>query len=158
MADIDQNTRIGLVGLGIMGAPIAKRLLDQGYSLTCWNLEPERYDLVRDAGATWAESPADVWRASDVVMTSVQGDDAVESVCLGDGGYAGSTGAWLHIDLSTSSPEAIDGIAPKLKDATGADWIDAPMSGGPGAAKEGQLTLRRRAMPRARSSTRSPPT
>lgn len=138
---IDPTSRIGLVGLGIMGAPIARRLAGQGWRVTCWNLEPERFDLVRDAGAAWADSPAEVWAESDVVMTCVLGDDALESVCLGDQGYARAGGAHLHVDLSTSSPETTDRIASQLHEATGADWIDAPMSGGPGAAEEGELTL-----------------
>ena len=141
-ATIDTSTRIGLVGLGIMGAPMALRLRDRGFALTAWNLEPERYDVVRDAGVTWADSAADVWKASDVVIVCVLGDDALESVCFGETGFATSGGgARLLIDTSTTSPAATARLAPKLKEQLGADWIDAPMSGGPGAARDGTLTL-----------------
>lgn len=137
----DKSTRIGLVGLGIMGTPLAQRYLQEGMKLTVWNLEPERYELVRDHGAVWAESPADVWAASDVTFVCVLGDDAIESVCLGDHGFASTEGSSLLVDYSTTSPEATSRIAPRLKEATGAGWIDAPMSGGPQAAFDGDLTL-----------------
>ena len=137
-----QDTSLGLIGLGIMGAPIARRLREKGFRLTVWNLEPDRFDHVRDSGAVWADSPADVWTASDVCFTCVLGDDALESVTLGDHGYAkAGQGARVHVDLSTSSPEATLRLAPKLKEATGATWVDAPMSGGPAAAQAGGLTL-----------------
>ena len=137
----DKSTRIGLVGLGIMGTPLAQRYLQEGMKLTVWNLEPERYELVRDHGAVWAESPADVWAASDVTFVCVLGDDAIESVCLGDQGFANAEGSSLLVDYSTTSPEATSRIAPRLKQATGAGWVDAPMSGGPQAALDGNLTL-----------------
>lgn len=136
------DTHIGLVGLGIMGAPIALRLRDRGYRLTVWNLEPERFDLVREAGAAWADSPADVWAAVDVAMVCVLGDDALESVCFGEQGFArAERGARLLVDLSTSSPAATRRLAPRLRSDLGADWIDAPISGGPAAARDGELTL-----------------
>jgi 3-hydroxyisobutyrate dehydrogenase len=139
---ITQDTRIGLVGLGIMGAPIARRLRDKGYRLTVWNLEPDRFEHVRESGAAWADSPAAVWAESEVCLTCVLGDDALESVTLGDRGYAaGGRGARIHVDLSTSSPDATLKLAPKLRERTGATWIDAPMSGGPAAAQAGGLTL-----------------
>lgn len=137
----DGSTRIGLVGLGIMGTPLAQRYLEMSMKLTVWNLEPERYDLVRDHGADWADSPAEVWAASDVTFVCVLGDDAIESVCLGGQGFAQADGSSVLVDFSTTSPEATSRLAPKLKQATGADWVDAPMSGGPRAALEGTLTL-----------------
>jgi 3-hydroxyisobutyrate dehydrogenase len=135
------STRAGLVGLGIMGAPIARRLRQKGVPLTVWNLEPERFAEVEAAGAVWADSPADVWRASEVVFTCVLGDDAIESVCLGEQGFARAEGATVLVDLSTTSPEATEKVSSGLAGATGAAWVDAPMSGGPQAAEEGNLTL-----------------
>lgn len=136
------DARLGFVGLGIMGAPIVERLRDQGYAVTVWNLEPDRFDKVKDCGATWADSPRAVWAASDLVLTCVLGDAAIESVCFGENGFAeAGQGARLLVDLSTTSPEATLDLAPRLKEALGADWIDAPMSGGPKPAREGGLTL-----------------
>ncbi|GGA50112.1 NAD(P)-dependent oxidoreductase [Pelagibacterium lentulum] len=138
----DNNVRLGMVGLGIMGTPIVERLRDKGYALTVWNLEPERFDKVKDSGAEWAESPEEVWQSSDVVLVCVLGDDAIESVCFGPDGFArAGEGAKVLIDLSTTSPEATLKLAARLKEELGADWIDAPMSGGPQPAREGQLTL-----------------
>ena len=85
------------------------------------------FSWMADSGAVWADSPAAVWEASEVCFTCVLGDDALESVTLGDHGYAkAGGGARVHVDLSTSSPEATLRLAPKLKDATGASWVDAP--------------------------------
>jgi len=137
-----RDTHIGLVGLGIMGLPIAQRLRERGYALTVWNLEPERFSGLEGSGAKWADSPADVWRRSDVVFVCVLGDDAIESVCFGEKGFAGArTGASVLVDLSTTSPEATRKLAPWLQTELGAEWVDAPMSGGPQPAREGKLTL-----------------
>lgn len=138
----DSRVKIGIVGLGIMGVPIVKRMLARGLSVTVWNLEPERFDLVRDDGAVWAQSPREVWAASDLAFLCVLGDSATESCCFGEDGFAkAKRGARVMVDLSTTSPEATERLATRLKSETGADWIDAPMSGGPQAALDGQLTL-----------------
>lgn len=137
-----KKPRLGMVGLGIMGAPIVQRLSDEGYDLTVWNLEPDYYDRVKDSGAQWAASPAEVWTASDIVLVCVLGDDAIESVCLGKSGFASAgKGAKMLIDLSTTSPEATLKLASRLKDETGAHWLDAPISGGPKPARDGELTV-----------------
>ncbi|GHA13789.1 oxidoreductase [Devosia pacifica] len=137
-----KQTRLGFIGLGIMGAPIASRLRDCGYEVTVWNLEPERFEEVKESGATWVDSPAEVWSNSDVVLVCVLGDDAIESVCFGENGFASAgTGAKVLIDLSTTSPDATLKLSPRLKDELGAEWVDAPMSGGPQPAREGGLTV-----------------
>jgi 3-hydroxyisobutyrate dehydrogenase len=140
--------RLGLVGLGIMGLPIARRLRDRGYALTVWNLEPERFDGLQGTGAVWADGPAALWAESDIALLCVLGEDAVSSVCFGAGGFAsGAPGARLLIDLSTTSPEATRSFAARLGTETGAAWVDAPMSGGPDAAAAGTLTLMAGAAP-----------
>ncbi|WP_375599102.1 NAD(P)-dependent oxidoreductase [Devosia sp. Naph2] len=137
-----RKPRLGLVGLGIMGAPIARRLRERGYDLTVWNLQPDYFDRVKDSGASWAESPAAVWEASDVVLVCVLGDDAIESVCFGEVGFARARqGAKILIDLSTTSPEATVRLAKRLRDEKGSRWLDAPISGGPKPAGEGELTV-----------------
>jgi 3-hydroxyisobutyrate dehydrogenase len=129
--------RLGFVGLGIMGAPMVRRLRAQDWEVTAWNLEPERFDEVKASGAVWAESPAAVRAASDVVMLCILGDAAIESVCLGPNGLSSASGARILIDFSTTSAETTRRVAAKLD----MDWLDAPMSGGPQAAEEGKLTL-----------------
>jgi 3-hydroxyisobutyrate dehydrogenase len=125
-----------------MGAPIARRLREQGYELTVWNLEPEYFDRVKSSGAKWASTPAEVWRASDIVLVCVLGDDAIESVCFGEIGFArAETGAEVLVDLSTTSPEATIRLAKRLKDEKDSQWLDAPLSGGPKPAGDGELTI-----------------
>ena len=129
--------RLGLIGLGIMGTAMARRLLSRGWQVTAWNLEPERFSEVVGQGAIWAETPADVRAASDAILICVLGDDAVESVCLGRNGLASSAGADTVIDLSTTSV----GVTRDLAHRLGVDWLDCPVSGGPGLAEHGELTL-----------------
>ncbi len=139
---IDHQTRLGFVGLGIMGAPIVERLAEAGHRLSVWNREPERFDAVSRSGADWQSSPAEVWAASDVVFLCVLGDDAVDDCVLGEQGFAAAARhASILIDLSTTSVETTLRVAGVLAGKTGAGWVDAPMSGGPQAAREGTLTL-----------------
>ena len=78
--------RIGFVGIGIMGAPMVRRLMAQGWQVSVWNLEPERYAEV--PGATVLDSPAAVRAASDIVIFCVLHGDAVEECCFGPHGMA----------------------------------------------------------------------
>jgi 3-hydroxyisobutyrate dehydrogenase len=129
--------RLGFIGIGIMGAPTVRRLCAQGWEVTVWNLEPERFAEVEKAGARWADSPAAVRASSDLVLICVLGDPAIESVCLGPNGLTSRAGAQVVIDLSTTSPE----MTASLIDRTKLQWLDCPVSGGPIAAEAGKLTL-----------------
>ena len=129
--------RLGFIGLGLMGVPMVKRLLSRGWRVTAWNLEPERFELVGEAGAQWADTPAAVRAASDIVLICVLGDDAVHSVCLGENGLASSKGAHIVIDFSTTSVEITRELAATLDVA----WLDCPVSGGPEAVPNGQLAM-----------------
>lgn len=134
---MSERPRLGLIGLGIMGAAMTRRLLSRGWQVTVWNLEPERFSEVAGQGAKWAETPAAVRAASDIVLICVLGDEAIESVCFGRNGLSSATGADTVIDLSTTSVDVTRDIAARL----GVQWLDCPISGGPGPAEEGQLTL-----------------
>jgi 3-hydroxyisobutyrate dehydrogenase len=132
--------RIGFVGIGIMGAPMVRRLLSKGWQVCVWNLEPERYSEV--PGAKVLDSPAAVRAASDIVIFCVLHGDAVEQCCFGGHGLAqAKSGASLLIDTSTINPDRTLALAERLKRETGMAWVDAPISGGPAAAGEGQLTI-----------------
>ena len=134
--------RIGFVGIGLMGEAMTRRLLDQGYQVTVWNLEPERLDTVVPHGAVAAASPAAVTAASDIVMMCVLHTAAVERcVFETDGIAAAAAPETLLIDLSTVDPEATREMAKRLKAQTGASWVDAPVSGGPPAARDGTMTV-----------------
>jgi 3-hydroxyisobutyrate dehydrogenase len=135
-----QKPRIGFVGLGLMGAPMVRRLVAQGWQVTVWNLEPERYAEV--AGVTLAEGPHQVREASDIVIFCILNGDAVEECCFGPKGLArAKSGASLLIDCSTINPDRTLELAQRLKAETGMGWVDAPISGGPAAAGEGNLTI-----------------
>lgn len=134
--------RIGFIGIGIMGEAMVRRLLDLGYPVTVWNLEAERLDTVVPHGAVAAASPAAVAAASDVVMLCVLHMEAVERCVFGEDGVAAATHApRLVIDFSTADPEGTRQAAARLKELTGAGWVDAPVSGGPQLARTGQMTV-----------------
>ena len=132
--------RIGFVGIGLMGAPMVRRLMRQGWTVSVWNLEPERYAEVK--GATVLDGPAAVREASDIVFFCVLNGDAVEECCFGRKGLSSAgAGAGLLIDTSTINPDRTLALAGHLKTETGMEWVDAPISGGPAAAEEGKLTI-----------------
>ena len=134
--------RIGFVGIGLMGEAMTRRLLDKGYSVTVWNLEPERLDTVVPFGAVPAASPAAVAEQSDIVMMCVLHTAAVERCVFEPDGIATTIKPdMLLIDLSTADPEGTRQMAARLKQQTGANWVDAPVSGGPPAARDGTMTV-----------------
>jgi 3-hydroxyisobutyrate dehydrogenase len=134
--------RIGFIGIGIMGEAMTRRLLDKGYEVTVWNLEPERLETVVPHGAKPAASPAEVAAASDVVMLCVLHMAAVERCILAEDGVAAArAGPRLVIDFSTADPEGTRAVAAKLRTFTGTGWVDAPVSGGPQLARTGGMTV-----------------
>lgn len=136
------HKRIGFVGIGLMGEAMTRRLLDKGYSVTVWNLEPERLDTVVPFGAVAAQSPAAVAARSDIVMMCVLHTAAVERCVFEADGIATTIKPdTLLIDLSTADPEGTRQMAARLKKQTGANWVDAPVSGGPPAARDGTMTV-----------------
>ena len=142
MTDPLNRPRIGFIGIGIMGEAMVRRLLDLGFPVKVWNLEPERLQTVLPYGAIPASSPADVAASSDIVMLCVLHMQAVERCIFGEDGVAAAKPApSLVIDFSTADPEGTRQVAVKLKQATGAGWIDAPVSGGPQLARNGQMTV-----------------
>ena len=137
---MNERPRIGFVGLGLMGAPMVRRLVSRGWQVAVWNLEPERYAEVKDV--TVLDGPHQVREASDIVIFCVLNGDAVEACCFGPKGLArAKSGASLLIDCSTINPDRTLALAGRLKAEIGMGWIDAPISGGPAAAGEGNLTI-----------------
>ena len=134
--------RLGFIGTGLMGGAMVERLIACGHAPAIWNLEPEKLAPLVARGAQAADSPAAVAARSDVVMLCVLDTAAVESVVFGPGGVAeaGSLGKVL-VDHSTAMPEPTVRMAARLHDATGMNWVDAPVSGGPAFARDGQLTV-----------------
>ena len=142
MSAAANRPRIGFLGIGIMGEAMVRRLLDLGFPVTVWNLEPARLDTVVPHGAVAAESPAAVAAASDIVMLCVLHMAAVERCIFAEDGVAAAgRGPSLVIDFSTADPDGTRQAAAKLKSLTGAGWIDAPVSGGPQLARIGGMTV-----------------
>jgi 3-hydroxyisobutyrate dehydrogenase len=139
---MSDKPRIGYIGIGIMGESMTRRLLDQGYRVTAWNREPARLNLVTPHGAVGAASAADVTSHSDIVLMCLLNTDAVESCVFGENGIArtGKRGQRL-IDFSTADPYRTRDMAVRLRDHNGMTWVDAPVSGGPDAARNGSLTV-----------------
>lgn len=137
------HARLGFIGVGLMGEAMVRRLLERGWQVTAWNLEPGRLDLVTPHGAVAADSPAGVVKASDIVLMCVLDGPAVAQCMFGPRGIAAAPAARgkLVIDLSTIDPSAAREMASRGAAEAGLAWIDAPVSGGPGAAREGTLTI-----------------
>ena len=138
----DQHPKIGYIGIGLMGAPMAKRLVKAGYSVTIWGRTAAKLAPVIEAGAHRADSAADVARAADIVFTCLSDTEAVEAVVFGEGGVAAGAGAGkILVDMSSIRPEAAREMAARLREDTGMGWIDAPVSGGVVGAETGVLTV-----------------
>ena len=139
MAD---RPKLGFIGIGLMGEAMTRRLLDRGYEVTVWNLEPERLDTVVPHGARAAASPAALTAASDIVLMCVLHTAAVEACAFGPEGIATSARSdQILVDLSTADPAATREFAARLERDTGMGWVDAPVSGGPPAARDGTMTV-----------------
>jgi len=133
--------RVGFVGLGTMGAAMARNVASAGFPLTVWNRTRDRAKALSDVGATDAKNPADVARASDIVVTCVSDTPDVEAVLFGEGGVAESARrGQLVIDCSTISPSATRDFAARLE-PLGVALVDAPVSGGSEGAKNATLTI-----------------
>lgn len=132
---------IGFIGLGIMGHGMAANLLRAGFPLTIWNRTRSRMDELMAAGARAGESPADVARHSEIIITCVSDTPDVRAVILGDAGVIhGARAGSLIIDMSTISPQATREIAAALAEAE-LHMLDAPISGGSEGAVNGTLSI-----------------
>ncbi|MBI1371271.1 MAG: NAD-binding protein [Phycisphaera sp.] len=136
--------RIGYVGLGIMGTPMALNLIKAGFDLTVWNRTEAKAKDVLDAGASWAESPAEVAEKVEAVCINVTDTPDVEDVIFGKHGIVegnpGDTAEMVVIDHSTISPASTRLFAERLAEH-GVDMLDAPVSGGDVGARNGTLSV-----------------
>jgi len=133
--------RVGVIGLGIMGAPMARNLLRAGHPLTVYTRTRARAAGLLAAGAAWADSPAALAAAVDAVVTMLPDTPAVEAVMAGpDGVLAGARAGLLAIDMSTIDPAAARALAERASE-TGVALLDAPVSGGEQGAIAGTLSI-----------------
>jgi 2-hydroxy-3-oxopropionate reductase len=135
------TTRVGFVGLGLMGRPMALNLLKAGFPLTVWNRTRARTEALAAAGATVANAPREVAARSDVVITIVSDPPALESVLWGAEGALGSMASGsLLIDSSTVSPALARRVAADCS-ARGIEFLDSPVTGGTWGAEKGELVF-----------------
>jgi 3-hydroxyisobutyrate dehydrogenase len=133
--------RLGFIGTGIMGAPMALNLLRAGYPLTVHNRTKSKAEGIISEGASWAENSADVADNSDVVITCVPDTPDVQQVLLGeDGVIKAARQGLVCVDMSTISPAATKEMGQTLQ-AKGVTLIDAPVSGGEIGAIEAKLSI-----------------
>jgi 3-hydroxyisobutyrate dehydrogenase-like beta-hydroxyacid dehydrogenase len=133
-------TRIGFVGLGSMGAPLAGRLL-QGNQVYGTNRTPAKATTLIEQGLIWRDTPREVAVAAQVVFSMVTDDAALAAITYGpDGILAGLRPGALYVEMSTVSPQASRELAGRVR-AAGATMIDAPVSGSVPAADTGTLTI-----------------
>lgn len=135
--------RVGFIGLGIMGWPMAANLCRAGFDVAAWNRTRERADaLAREHGARAARTPAEAAEAAEAVITMVTDAPQVEQVLFGsDGAASALDGRALAVDMSTIAPSATRAIAARLGGENGARFLDAPVSGSRPKAEDGTLTV-----------------
>jgi 2-hydroxy-3-oxopropionate reductase len=132
---------IAFIGLGIMGGPMAQRLVDAGHTLIGFNRSSGPVDRLVAAGGKGAGSVAEAVRDADVIITMVPDSPDVEEVALGeDGIYAHAPQGSIHIDMSSIRPDVAAGLYDAGK-AVGVRVMDAPVSGGEPGAIEGTLSI-----------------
>jgi len=136
------KSSLGLIGLGLMGGPFARRLVERGYRVTVYDLDEKKIAQVAAAGAAPGASPAELAAASDLVLLFVTDTKSVERAVFGESGVLrGATRGKVLMDLSTTEVDATREMAARLARETGMGWVDAPVSGGPPAVAAGTLTV-----------------
>jgi 3-hydroxyisobutyrate dehydrogenase len=136
-----KGIRVGFIGLGIMGKPMASNLIRKGYTLTAFNRSRKSVDELASMGASVANSPKEVAIKSDIILDIVTDAPDVEQILFGTGGVVeGAHPGTIMVDMSTNSPAAARSFSVKLKERD-IEFLDAPVSGGDKGAREGTLTI-----------------
>lgn len=133
--------KIGFIGLGVMGEPMAANLIRKGFSVTVYNRTPGKADKLIELGADTAPSPAAVARNSDLIITMISNDDSIREVYYGENGLLGSMmPGSIVIDSSTISPSLARQLHRDIAAKFG-DFLDAPVTGSKPAAESGTLVF-----------------
>jgi 3-hydroxyisobutyrate dehydrogenase len=136
-----QQTRVALIGLGLMGSGMARRLLGAGFPLTVWNRNPERANALAAEGAHVAKTPGEAAARADVVLSMVADDAASRAVWLGErGALAGVARGAVLVESSTLSVGWIEELAREAA-THGAELLDAPVTGSKPHAASGELVF-----------------
>jgi 3-hydroxyisobutyrate dehydrogenase len=148
MAGVDERPRtnpgakLGYLGLGMMGFPMSRRLVEAGHAVTVWNRSKAKAAALVELGAKPATSPREMAERCDIIFMCVTDAAAVEDVVFGAEGLASVEGRGkLVVDFSSIHPDAARTIATRLREKNGMAWIDAPVSGGSKGAEEGTLAV-----------------
>lgn len=132
---------IGFIGIGQMGRHMAQHILDAGYDLIIHDCVREKAQHLLEKGAKWMETPEDLARSCEVVLSCLPGPIEVEKVIYsGNGLIAGWKRGDIYVDMSTNSPTTIRRVAEDAKDK-GVAVLDAPVSGGTQGAAQGTLAI-----------------
>ncbi|MBK1886509.1 NAD(P)-dependent oxidoreductase [Marinobacter sp. DY40_1A1] len=131
--------RIAFLGIGLMGAPMTRNLLNSGFPMTVWNRTASKCEPFASE-ARVAESPVDAVRTADVVITMLENSDVVEQVLVASGAMAALKPGALVIDMSSIQPSVARRHA-ALAMEQGAGYVDAPVSGGTLGAQEARLSI-----------------
>ena len=135
--------QLGFIGLGLMGQALTAHLTECGYQVTGYDIDGTKVERAGEHGVVRAFSSAEVAEASDIVLMCVISTDAVEEVVFGEAGVAAGGSArarfwWITQQPSSATPKTWPA---RLKALCGMGWVDAPVSGGPPAARSGSLAI-----------------
>jgi 3-hydroxyisobutyrate dehydrogenase len=132
--------RIGWIGLGNMGIPMAGNLLKAGYQVTIYNRSKDKALPLLSQGALWADKPSHLWNESDVVISMVSDDEAVKAIYKQGVMFDSKQTGKIAIDMSTVSPDTSKLLAKQCGEY-GIPFLDAPVSGSVQPAREGKLLV-----------------
>ncbi|HQR52564.1 MAG TPA: NAD(P)-dependent oxidoreductase [Burkholderiales bacterium] len=135
------SSTIGFIGLGQMGEPMARNLIQAGFRLRVYNRSADKTAALVAAGAAAVARPLDAVEAGGIAVSMVANDEALEAVAFGDGGFGAALGqGGIHISMSTVSPETARRLA-ALHRSHGSDYLAAPVFGRPEAAAARKLWI-----------------
>ena len=136
-----KETKVGWIGLGVMGSSMAKHIQDAGYSLSVYSRTKEKASFLLNQGAKWENSPAELVNKVDFVFSMVGYPEDVQNIYFGNNGiFSGSCTDKILIDMTTSKPKIAETVALHGKEH-GAYALDAPVSGGDIGAKNRSLAI-----------------
>ncbi|MDN6888262.1 NAD(P)-binding domain-containing protein, partial [Variovorax sp. CAN2819] len=138
------TARVAVIGVGIMGSAISRRLLECGHRVSVFDLDAAKVAALAEHGAMAAATAREAAAASDFVITSLNSAAVVERAIFGEDGIAAAMpldAKRLLIDMSSIDPPSTRRIAQSLRERTGMGFVDAPLSGGAPKALLGQLTV-----------------
>ena len=138
----NDKPRVGCIGAGVLGGAIMRRLIDCGFAPVVWNRDKTKLADLLKGGATEARSLVELARTSTFVLTCVSDGVSLEKVVFGEDGVAAAGSAdKVLVDMSTCAAAHTRDMAARLAAQCGMAWLDAPISGGAPAAREGKMAI-----------------